>query len=532
MIFRSLLLLSLLFTGCSSTPEKSENETEREFQSLSFNLSKEPSSLDPAFALDPKSTFLIRMLSEGLTRLSPEGEPLLALAKSVKPSSDGYTYIFKLREATWSNGKPLVSDDFLYSWQRTLTSKGSLANPEELFILKNGQAVREETLPPEDLGVYAPDRSTLIVTLEHPADYFLEAVANPSFFPLPRRAVEENPLWAKEAKSYLSLGPFLIESWEHHEKIHLVKNPNYWDATSVLLKSITLLMVEDPELELNLFRSGELDWAGAPFRTLPTEALAKLKESGELQQHPLAATYLYIFNTESSPLNNQTMRHALNVAIDRDEIVDQVLSNGEQIAMGLLPPQMKEMPKAYYADHDINRARRLFRQALRETGMLRGELPVFVISTSHEPEDKKIAKAIASHWKEALNIKVKVVEEGKEELAKKIRDGNFMITPIKQVAIVRDKSDLLRRFGAENLAQNPSRWVNPEYTDMLSDARALPRRDAKLRLFDRSEDLLMEHMPSAPIFHPTTNYLKEPSLKNVVLTETLYLDFKWAYKEG
>ena len=92
--------------------------------------------------------------------------------------------------------------------------------------------------------------------------------------PINSKIAEANPDWANDAgENYTTNGPFKLTEWKHSDKIVLEKNEDYWDADTVKLNTITMIMVNDPNTELSMFDSGELDWAGMPTGNLPTDAL-------------------------------------------------------------------------------------------------------------------------------------------------------------------------------------------------------------------------------------------------------------------
>ena len=95
--------------------------------------------------------------------------------------------------------------------------------------------------------------------------------------------LEANPDWANDAgDNYTTNGPFKLSEWTHSDKIVLEKNADYWDADTVKLNTITMIMVNDANTELSMFDSGELDWAGMPNRrTYQQDALqATLGDAG------------------------------------------------------------------------------------------------------------------------------------------------------------------------------------------------------------------------------------------------------------
>ncbi len=111
---RFVLLAAIGLSAC--TPEKPRAD-------LIFIQSAEPETIDPALASDQVSMRISSSLFEGLCRVTAEGKPEPGMAERWDITEDKKTYTFHLRAGTsWSDGKPVVAQDFVDSWRRVLTS--------------------------------------------------------------------------------------------------------------------------------------------------------------------------------------------------------------------------------------------------------------------------------------------------------------------------------------------------------------------------------------------------------------------------
>ncbi len=159
-------------------------------QTLNRGNGAEPDSLDPHFAGSLAEENILHDLMVGLTTLDAGARPIPGIAESWTASPDGLTWTFHLREARWSDGRPVTAEDFVFAYRRLLDPKTASRYAYNLWILKNGQAVNSGKLPGAALGVAAPDAGTLVLRLEHPAPYLPELLTHESALPLPRHAVE------------------------------------------------------------------------------------------------------------------------------------------------------------------------------------------------------------------------------------------------------------------------------------------------------------------------------------------------------
>src|SRR5215831_13097123 len=152
----------------------------------------EPKSLDPHFVdLIPESNILGDLLM-GLTTFDASARPIPGAASSWTVSGDGKTWTFHIRPHLWSDGAPVSAQDFVFAWRRLLDPRTAAYYAYNLWVLKNAHAVSAGKLPPASLGVSAPDDSTLVVQLEHPASYLPELLTHDTAYPLPRKSVLEH----------------------------------------------------------------------------------------------------------------------------------------------------------------------------------------------------------------------------------------------------------------------------------------------------------------------------------------------------
>src|SRR5690606_18695880 len=190
--------------------------------------------------------------------------------------------------------------------------------------------------------------------------------------------------------------------------ITLEKNKDYWDADTVKLEKITMDMINDPNTEYQSFKKGELDWAGAPTSSLPTDVIPTLQKEGTLKESVIAGTYWYKFNTKKEPFQNENLRKAFAYAINRQAIVDNITQGGQVPAMALVPPTiLKENEKGYFKDNDEEAAKEFLQKALDEMGLSDvSELPEIALSFNTSEGHQKIAQAVQDMWRKTLGVEV------------------------------------------------------------------------------------------------------------------------------
>src|SRR5450756_112810 len=272
-----LLFVVSIFGGLSAVPS-----AKAVAQEVTYNLGAEPPGIDPGVTIGvPESTVEMQVF-DGLTRLDSKDVPQPAMAKSWTISKDGKTYIFTLRDASWTNGTPVTAYDFEYAWKRALSPEAAAQSAYDMYYVYGGEAFNDSIKvgtkyyvqavdakgnlltktvggkvvpvpnmtkqidPSKNVGVKALDAKTLKVYLQTPTPFFLSLTAFALYMPVCKAVVSTNDKWASDVKTYVTNGPFKLTQWSHNDKMVFVKNPTYWDKNKVKLTKITYLMVEDP----------------------------------------------------------------------------------------------------------------------------------------------------------------------------------------------------------------------------------------------------------------------------------------------
>ncbi|MBB64499.1 MAG: ABC transporter substrate-binding protein [Waddliaceae bacterium] len=527
--FFILVTINFLIVSCGSQ-EDSQSQRKKN-QTLFINLFSEPPTLDPRETGDATSSDVLRHLFDGLTRIGPDGDIDLAVAEKFEMSSDGLIYTFYLKSTRWNDGSPVTALDFSESWKTVLDPSFPAQMAYQLYVIKNADKVKSGELPVEDLGVEILNSHTLRVSLESPTPYFLELLSTSPFLPVHHHIAKRNPDWARDAKpDFVSNGPFYLNKWKHQNELVLKKNPHYWDKDSVTLKKIVMSMIEDSNTELQLFQSGELDWAGKPISIgLPTEAIPSLHAEGILQIQKTASTYFYIFNTTQFPLNNRKLRKALSYALNRQSIVDNISQAGEMIALSLVPPSMSLREKGYLKDQQSKEAQKLFAEALKELKLTEETFPALHLSYNTSDGHQKIAQAVQEQWREVLGIDISLDNFEWKVYLDKLQKRDFQIGRLGWVADFNDPVTFLEMYEEGDNPINHTGWENVRYAALLQRASQTVNIERRKNLLHEAEKILMDEMPIAPLYFHTNAYLKHEQLKGVVFSPIGHVDFKWAY---
>ncbi|MDT3418242.1 ABC-type oligopeptide transport system substrate-binding subunit [Brevibacillus aydinogluensis] len=321
-------------------------------------------------------------------------------------------------------------------------------------------------------------------------------------------------------------GPFKMAEWEHKNKLVLVKNENYWDKDVVKMDKIEFSMVDDENTELSMFERDELDWAGAPISALPTDAIPMLKESGKMHNKTIAGVYWYKFNTEQPPFNNAKIRKAFAYAIDRQSLIDNVLQAGQLPAMGAVPPTMALNKDGYFKDNDVETAKKLLAEGMKELGITK--LPTVTLSYNTTEGHQKIAQAIQDQWKKALGVDVRLENKEWKVYIEDLHQGKFQIGRQGWLGDFNDPINFLELFKEKMGGNNDTRWEHPKFKELLDQASMENDTEKRKQILAEAESIFMDEMPVIPIYYYTHSWVQKENLKGVVISDLGNVDWKWA----
>src|SRR5699024_2818079 len=444
-----------------------------EEQEFNINIKTEPPSLHPGKATDSTSSAVLDQVFEGLTRINQDtDEPEEAMAEDIDISDDELTYTFTIRDdAEWSNGDPVTAGDFEYAWKWQLDPDHADTDyAYQLYPIKGAEDAKENDGDMDDIGIEAEDDDTLVVELEEPTEYFLDVTAFYTLYPINEDVAEDNEDWDADAgEDYVTNGPFTFEEWDHKDQIVLEKNEDYWDADTVNLETVNMEMVDDESTELQMFENDDLDWAGNPTGGLPLASIQTLKDEGDLELSDLSGVYYYSFNHEEEPFDNENIRKAFALSIDREAMVENITQTEEKPATALVPPAIfEENEEGYFEDNDVDKAKEYLEKGLDEIG--EDELDTVKVSYNTDEGHEAMAQAVQDMWKENLGVDVELNNEEWNVFLDSLSNGDYQIGRMGWNADFNDAVNFLEIFETTG-GNNYTNWEDEDYQDLLKESR-------------------------------------------------------------
>lgn len=520
------IVLALSFAAVATASAASKE------QKIVYALGGEAETLDPTKNVYSRSSIVLQNLFRGLYKMGENGETEPAMASGVTIDKTGTKYTFKLKDALWSDGKPMTAGDFEYSWKRVLNPETASKAAFYLYYLKNGQAYNDGKAKAEDVGVKALDAKTLEVTLENPTAYFLDLLCITAYYPVRKDIVEAETPWTKSPATYICNGPFKLAEIKPKEKYVLKKNPNYVDAAKVKLNTLEMVFIEAPEAELAAYMGGSIDVSD----NMNAESVKMFETTLEFHSVPRIGVYYFDFNTTKKPFDDARVRKAFAIGFNREQVVRNVLQLTEKPAFGMVPYGIPyaTKPGKNFRDvvpepfkEDVAAAKKL----LAEAGYPDGNgLPPITLTVMNNQSNKDAAQAMQAMWKKNLGVEVTIQTWESKVYWDEMSNGNFQVMRDGWTGDYPDPMTNLDLFESSQTFDD-NRWVNEEYDRLLAENRKITDQQKRMDNFAKAEKILMDEMPVFPLYYYTDTFISKPKVKGVTKNFIGHTFFEYSWVE-
>ncbi|GIU92544.1 MAG: ABC transporter substrate-binding protein [Acidimicrobiia bacterium] len=450
----------------------------RETSQLVAALDSEPRGFDPHLTTSEASLQVLENVYDTLVEPGADMTMQPALATEWEISQDGLAWTFSLREdVVFHNGRPLVADDVVYSFERLMDPDLGAANAFRFASIEEVTAI---------------DDHTVQITLNRPTPNLLEIVGGfKGMAIVPREIVEADLIDTQP----VGTGPFRFVSAVPGGEILLERNPDYWRSDQGLphLNGIRFVTVSDPLEALTGLVNGELDWIDS---VSPSEA-ARLQNDGSVvvQSIPSGDYHYLTLNQTRPPFGDVRVRRAIAMAIDREAVA-------EAARPGAATPNQTAIPPSSFWYHDYEPYRpadlESARALLEEAGV--EGLTIELLVTSDFPETVVEAQVVTRQL-QPLGIQVHIVDVDFATWLDRQADGEFDAFLSMWIGNL-DPDDFYYGQHHCNGKFNFQGYCNAE-VDALLDAGRL-ETDPRVRkaLYDDAAELIVDEASYIYLYNP------------------------------
>ncbi len=498
-------------------------------------------TLDPSLAIDSSSIAVIESITVGLTRLNEitvEPEPGMA---TWEVSEDGMTYTFFIMEGVpWvyydadagevvevpdndGNVRYVTAHDFAYNIRRTLDPRTGAAYAGVLapWIVGGSESIDITVSASEEfddavvdevvaaLGVEVVDDYTLVLTSPEPAAFLPQMYGLWMTVAAPQWLIEDlGTLWT-EPEYIQSYGPFAVKEWVHDESLTLIANP-LWPGTeyvpSPALDEVVFL-VRQARTALAEFEAGKVHVAPVPIADID-----RIRATPELEElHYVGSskyTYYYGFNVEKPPTDNVHIRRALSLAIDRVDIVENVVKGGQAPAGFFTRPDILAGPAqedypGTGSFFDVDLALEELAMGLEELGLSDvSELPPIMLMHNTSEVHATVAQAIQNMWVENLGLQVDIASQDWIIFLDLCRTDAPQIFRLVWGWDYPDANSFLYDVFHSTSSSNYTNWTSETFDALVEEAALSPDTATRTDLYAQAEHILTwEDAAIAPIYY-------------------------------
>nr|WP_314490730.1 ABC transporter substrate-binding protein [uncultured Pseudomonas sp.] len=314
-------------------------------------------------------------------------------------------------------------------------------------------------------------------------------------------------------------GPFVFKSYQKDSNIRYTGNKDYWKPEDVKIDNLIFAITTDPSVRMQKLKKDECQVTLYP-RPADLEAL---KADPNLQMPQQAGFNLgYIAynvmdkikgSNEPNPMAQLKVRQALDMSVNKQQIIDSVYQGAGQLAVGSMPPtQWSYDTTIKDAPYDPEKAKEL----LKEAGIKPGtEITLWAmpVQRPYNPNAKLMAEMLQSDWaKIGINAKIMTYEWG--EYIKRSKGGENGAMLIGWSGDNGDPDNWLGTlFGCDAIeGNNFSKWCNPQFDKLVKAAKATTDVAERTKLYQEAQQLIKQQVPMTPIAHST---VYQPMRKNV-----------------
>ncbi|HLY58752.1 MAG TPA: peptide ABC transporter substrate-binding protein [Stellaceae bacterium] len=527
MFRRALALLPIavaVLTGARDPAAATEQILRRPTESTHDTLDPQKTSSGESIAID-------RDLFTGLLALDNHRRLIPGVAESWDISLDGKVWTFHLRPALkWSNGDPLTAADFVYTFRRLVDPRTHAFNPADLDQIDNAAEIesgKEKDLT--KLGVAAVDATTLRVSLVEPRAAFRFLLADSQLFPLHQATVDRwGDEWTKP-EHIVSNGPYLMKSMVPGTEYVLVRNPNFYDSAAVRIGEVHWINATDHDAAIQRFRAGQLDFIDVTVSDLPW-----VRQTMPDQLHSALAdeVYFLFFNMAKGPVaKDARVRQAINLAIDRDTLIEQVDPHGEKPAYGLESPLVGNYTPQSMSFHDTPMAERLdkARALLKDAGVGPDKPLRLTVTYASGQTTRDMLLAIAAML-HPLGVELVPQRMDWPEFTRRKNERALEVGWMAELAEYDDVETLLQDFWSGSGYFNFTGYSNPKYDavfrHVMTEMDGVKRRS----FAEEAERTMLADYPFVPIYFNVRNRVVSSRLQNfpdeVHFPQSRYLSFK------
>nr|WP_271409158.1 ABC transporter substrate-binding protein [Pseudomonas sp. Q1-7] len=492
---------------------------------LVFCSEGSPAGFDPGqyttgTDFDATSETLFNRLAQ-FQRGSTQVEP--ALASNWEISEDGKRYVFHLRQGVkfhstdyFKPTREFNADDVLFTFQRMLDKDHPFrkAYPTE-FPYFTDMGLDKNIAKVEKL-----DAMTVAFTLNEVDAAFIQNLSM-NFAAIQSAEYAEQLLKNGKAADInqkpIGTGPFVLKRYQKDAQIRFTGNKDYWKPEDVKIDNLIFAINTDASVRTQKLKAGECQVTLNP-RPADIEALKK-DPNLKVPSEPGFNLGYIAYNVTRAPFDKLEVRQALDMAVNKQAIIDAVYQGAGQLAVNGMPPTQWSYDETIKdRAFDPEKAKELLKAAGVKEGT---EITLWAmpVQRPYNPNAKLMAEMLQADWAK-VGIKARIVSYEWGEYIKRAHAGEHDAMLIGWTGDNGDPDNWLGTlYGCDSVdGNNFSKWCDAGYDKLVKAAKATADVEQRTTLYKQAQHVLQQQVPITPIAHSTVYQPMRASVKDFLIS--------------
>lgn len=532
------LVFALILSSCHFKSWKSE-EFKVEFSgkkqifsiknTIRLNFHSEPPQIDWQKASDSISAHLVNNIMQGLTsyqNVKDEKNLVISkivpgLAESWEPNANATKWIFHLKKnVKWTDGVEFTADQFVSSFERLMTADTASEFASFLFFIQNAQDFNQKKIKDfSKVGVHARDPWTLEFSLNQPVSYLPSILAHYSTFPVRTDLIKKYGDHWVDVDKIQTLGAYKLQAWQHDKALWLRRNDSYF-GEQPQIENIVAYMINEASTAANLYDTDQLDINDL----ISSTDIPKLKNHKEFRTGINFTIQYYGFNTKNEFLKDPLVRKAINLAIDRKQLV-KLMGAGQKPMNSFLPYGIFAYNEDIGLKFDPALAQKLLLQAGYKTSKIEQSMNGFDISSKKlapriqiqfntGEDNQKVAENIQAQIFKNLGLEIELKSEEWKTYLKHVKTQTPDIYRSGWSADFADPESFIGVLKS-NSENNNTKWKSEQYDKLAVQAASELNEKKRLELYNQIQKLLCEEdVPVIPLFSSVKAFMIKKRVQN------------------
>ena len=452
-------------------------------------LSDDPGHFNPGITTGFNVHAVTGSMFNGLVELDDNANPHPDLAQWWEVSDDSTQYTFHLAEGVrWHDGEPMTSADVKFTFENVLLSYHSRTKGGLSSILES---------------IDTPDDTTVVFNFTQPYAALLQRLNSTEAPILPKHIYEgvDDVQTADANLTPVGTGPFKLESYDIDNEITLVRNDDYFKEGLPYLDRVVFRVIPDQNTQVLALEEGEVDY----IWRVPGGEIERLSGDDSITLHNINSgpgggfcIPTLTFNSEREVFSDLRVRQAIAHAVNREQMLAQVIFGQGRVATG---PINSQMAFAYTDDvtgypYDVDRANALLDEAGYASDGTRFSIDLLVFSFGVFP---KYAEVMRQNLAE-VGIDVEVMPLDRSAFIPKVfTERDFDINIISYCNNTDPSIGVARMYISSNIGDIPfsngAAYVNPAIDVLFDEAASTPDVARRGELYGEIQKILTAELP-------------------------------------